>query len=125
MEPPMRTRYFERVSRKVSEPTGPFPLVLISDLSSKNKRHVSGLYSAATREPRPLLWRELTKSVPGRTKKDCRRRWCNILADGTAKGSWTESEDGRLSNAVQENGPKWTRVAAAVGTRNSDQCSSH
>ncbi|KAL8919228.1 MAG: hypothetical protein Q9208_006889 [Pyrenodesmia sp. 3 TL-2023] len=65
------------------------------------------------------------KGVPGRTNKDCRRRWCNILADGTTKGSWTESEDERLSHAVRENGPKWTQVAAAVGTRNSDQCSSH
>ncbi|KAL8835774.1 MAG: hypothetical protein Q9176_006722 [Flavoplaca citrina] len=79
----------------------------------------------ATRESRPLLWRELAKSVPGRTNKDCRRRWCNILSDGTAKGSWTESEDERLSNAVREHGHKWTRVAASVGTRNSDQCSSH
>ncbi|KAL9006264.1 MAG: hypothetical protein Q9188_000986 [Gyalolechia gomerana] len=79
----------------------------------------------ATQEARPLLWRELAKKVPGRTNKDCRRRWCNILADGTAKGPWTESEDERLSNAVRENGPKWTRVAALVGTRNSDQCSSH
>ncbi|KAI4287332.1 MAG: hypothetical protein L6R35_003413 [Caloplaca aegaea] len=79
----------------------------------------------ANKEGRPLLWRELAKSVPGRTNKDCRRRWCNILADGTTKGSWTESEDERLSHAVRENGPKWTQVAAAVGTRNSDQCSSH
>ncbi|KAL8939318.1 MAG: hypothetical protein Q9211_002798 [Gyalolechia sp. 1 TL-2023] len=79
----------------------------------------------ATQEGRPLLWRELAKRVPGRTNKDCRRRWCNILADGTAKGSWTESEDERLSNAVRAHGPKWTRVAGAVGTRNSDQCSSH
>lgn len=26
---------------------------------------------------------------------------------------------------MREYGPKWTRVAAAVSTRNSDQCSSH
>ncbi|KAL9017680.1 MAG: hypothetical protein Q9185_005014 [Variospora sp. 1 TL-2023] len=80
---------------------------------------------AANKEGRPLLWRELARNVPGRTNKDCRRRWCNILADGTTKGSWTESEDERLSHAVRENGPKWTQVAAVVGTRNSDQCSSH
>ncbi|KAL9012903.1 MAG: hypothetical protein Q9173_002368 [Seirophora scorigena] len=79
----------------------------------------------ANLEGRPLLWRELAKNVPGRTNKDCRRRWCNKLADGTTKGSWTESEDERLSHAVRQNGPKWTQVAAAVGTRNSDQCSSH
>lgn len=81
--------------------------------------------NTATQESRPLLWRELAKSVPGRTNKDCRRRWCNTLADGMTKGPWTESEDERLCNAVREHGSKWTRVAAAVGTRNSDQCSGH
>ncbi|KAL8785492.1 MAG: hypothetical protein Q9213_003318 [Squamulea squamosa] len=89
------------------------------------RKVVADVQSKATRESRPLLWRELAKNVPERTNKDCRRRWCNILSDGTAKGSWAESEDERLSNAVREHGPKWTRVAAAVGTRNSDQCSSH
>lgn len=42
-----------------------------------------------------------------------------------SKGPWTESEDERLWNAVRRFGPKWTRVAAAVGTRNSGQCVSH
>ncbi|KAL9588624.1 MAG: hypothetical protein Q9203_002570 [Teloschistes exilis] len=78
-----------------------------------------------TSESRPLLWREVAKSVPDRTNKDCRRRWCNILAGGTSKGHWTESEDERLSRAIREHGPQWTRVAAAVETRNPDQCSSH
>ena len=80
---------------------------------------------AAIQESRPLLWRELAKSVPGRTNKDCRRRWCNTIAEGMAKGAWTESEDERLSSAVQRYGSKWTRIAAAVETRTSDQCSSH
>ncbi|MCJ1462839.1 hypothetical protein MMC07_001442 [Pseudocyphellaria aurata] len=79
----------------------------------------------ANRESRPLLWHEIAKSVPSRSNKDCRRRWCNTLAIGTTKGSWTESEDERLSDAVQEYGCKWTQVAALVGSRNSDQCSSH
>nr|ANM86448.1 hypothetical protein [Cladonia uncialis subsp. uncialis]AUW31226.1 hypothetical protein [Cladonia uncialis subsp. uncialis] len=81
--------------------------------------------SKAIQESRPLLWRELAKSVPGRTNKDCRRRWCNTIAEGMAKGAWTESEDERLSSAVQRYGSKWTRIAAAVETRTSDQCSSH
>ena len=42
-----------------------------------------------------------------------------------AKGSWTESEDERLTHTVQEYGSKRTRVAAEVGTRTSDQYSSH
>lgn len=74
---------------------------------------------------RPLLWRELAKSVPGRSNKDCRRRWWNSLADGIAKGSWSEEEDERLIEAVRKYGTNWSHVARAVRSRNSDQCSSH
>jgi hypothetical protein len=74
---------------------------------------------------RPLLWREIAKSVPGRSNKDCRRRWCNSLTSGLSKGFWTESEDERLWNAVRKHGTKWAVVAQDVHTRNADQCSSH
>ncbi|KAK6077447.1 DNA-binding protein [Seiridium cupressi] len=76
-------------------------------------------------QSRALVWRELAKAVPGRTNKDCRRRWWNTLAGGTYKGHWSESEDERLVQAFTKYGPQWTRVAAAVKTRHPDQCSSH
>ncbi|OAQ99230.1 hypothetical protein LLEC1_01869 [Akanthomyces lecanii] len=81
--------------------------------------------SAAITESRPLLWRELAKTIPGRSNKDCRRRWWNSLADGTAKGPWSESEDAKLIHAVKEAGTNWRVVAQYVGSRTSDQCSSH
>ncbi|KAL2285081.1 hypothetical protein FJTKL_08327 [Diaporthe vaccinii] len=79
----------------------------------------------ATLQSRGLVWRELAKSVPGRTNKDCRRRWWNSLAGLTSKGQWSESEDERMLEAFAKYGPQWTLVAAAVGTRHPDQCSSH
>ncbi|KXX81397.1 Myb-related protein B [Madurella mycetomatis] len=81
--------------------------------------------NTALAESRPLLWRELAKSVPGRSNKDCRRRWWNSLADGTAKGPWSEEEDERLIEAVRKHGTSWSRVAQVVRSRNPDQCSSH
>ncbi|KAJ3499096.1 hypothetical protein NLG97_g619 [Lecanicillium saksenae] len=81
--------------------------------------------SAALAESRPLLWRELAKDIPGRSNKDCRRRWWNSLADGTAKGLWSEEEDGKLIQAVKELGTNWRVVAQHVGSRTPDQCSSH
>ncbi|EPE27468.1 Homeo [Glarea lozoyensis ATCC 20868] len=81
--------------------------------------------NTAQAQSRPLLWRELAKSVPGRSNKDCRRRWWNSLADGPAKGPWSENEDERLIEAVQKHGTNWSQVALAVGSRNSDQCLSH
>lgn len=74
---------------------------------------------------KPLLWRELAKSVPGRSNKDCRRRWWNSLAAGMTKGPWSEDEDARLIEAVRLHGLSWTHVAQSVLTRNADQCSSH
>lgn len=63
--------------------------------------------------------------MPGRSNKDCRRRWWNSLAEGTAKGLWSEEEDDLLMRAVQQHGPNWRHVAQDVGTRTPDQCSSH
>lgn len=83
------------------------------------------LWCAALAQSRPLLWRELAKSIPGRSNKDCRRRWWNSLADGTTKGSWAEEEDERLIEAVRKRGTNWSKVARDVGSRNSDQCASH
>lgn len=80
---------------------------------------------AAEAHQRPLLWRELAKAVPGRSNKDCRRRWWNSLAKSTASGTWSEKEDEQLIAAVHKHGLDWTKVAREVGSRGSDQCSSH
>ncbi|KAF5858500.1 hypothetical protein ETB97_004341 [Aspergillus alliaceus] len=79
----------------------------------------------AMAQSRPLMWRELAKCVPGRSNKDCRRRWWNSLADGTAKGLWSEEEDRLLMQAVSKYGTDWRRVAREVVSRTPDQCSSH
>ncbi|KIN05198.1 hypothetical protein OIDMADRAFT_177482 [Oidiodendron maius Zn] len=79
----------------------------------------------AQSQSRPLLWRELAKSVPGRSNKGCRRRWWNSLAGGTTKGPWSTEEDERLIAAVQKYGTRWRQVSREVGSRNADQCSSH
>ncbi|KAF2654188.1 hypothetical protein K491DRAFT_717360 [Lophiostoma macrostomum CBS 122681] len=39
-----------------------------------------------------------------------------------ATGSWSDTEDERLKVAVTKHGPRWTSVAAEVGTRNGEQC---
>ncbi|CAN9367570.1 unnamed protein product [Alternaria alternata] len=67
-------------------------------------------------------WCRIADNLPGRTNKDCRKRWHNSVAGGLKKGQWSKSEDQLLSRGVQQYGQKWTVVANCVGTRSADQC---
>ncbi|KAF9033961.1 hypothetical protein BDZ89DRAFT_947523 [Hymenopellis radicata] len=70
----------------------------------------------------PSRWFAIAKHIPNRTNKDCRKRWFAKMAPDIVKGAWAPDEDDRLVKAVQINGVRWSLVAAAVGTRNTDQC---
>ncbi|KAF2821201.1 hypothetical protein CC86DRAFT_411498 [Ophiobolus disseminans] len=67
-------------------------------------------------------WTAIALAVPGRSNKDCRKRWCNHLVGGLRKGPWDPSEDRRLGIGVKEYGAQWPLVAVEVGTRSADQC---
>ncbi|PWY93212.1 hypothetical protein BO94DRAFT_622366 [Aspergillus sclerotioniger CBS 115572] len=67
-------------------------------------------------------WTAVASEIPGRTNKDCRKRWHNALAAGRNKGYWTPEEDCLLERGVRLHGETWTEVAAIVSTRTADQC---
>ncbi|KAI1324236.1 hypothetical protein F5Y16DRAFT_412151 [Xylariaceae sp. FL0255] len=67
-------------------------------------------------------WHRIATKLPGRTNKDCRKRWVNKVRGGLKKGAWNESEDNRLLEAVQKHSQRWTLVANDVGFRSPDQC---
>ncbi|MCJ1269494.1 hypothetical protein MMC22_009386 [Lobaria immixta] len=66
-------------------------------------------------------WNDIAVFLPGRTNKDCRKRWSKVQLD-IRKGAWTRDEDKRLRQAVQQLGFKWSQVATLVQSRNADQC---
>ncbi|KAJ5454551.1 uncharacterized protein N7458_005507 [Penicillium daleae] len=68
-------------------------------------------------------WDAIARCLPGRTSRDVRKRWVNVLENQFNKGAWTKSEDDRLRIAVQLHGTRWVNVAKDVGTRSADQCS--
>ncbi|KIY71166.1 hypothetical protein CYLTODRAFT_419022 [Cylindrobasidium torrendii FP15055 ss-10] len=72
--------------------------------------------------PAPSKWFAISKHVPGRTNKDCRKRWFAKMASDVTKGGWAPDEDDRLRSAIDQYGPRWSMIASCVGTRNSDQC---
>ncbi|KAK4186757.1 hypothetical protein QBC35DRAFT_386543 [Podospora australis] len=68
-------------------------------------------------------WHRIATKLPGRTNKDCRKRWVNKVCGGLKKGLWDPEEDQRLQAAVEKHGLRWPLIAAEVGFRSPDQCS--
>ena len=50
-------------------------------------------------------WNRIAKLLPGRTNKDCRKRWSKV-SNLVNKGMWTTDEDRRLEAAVAAHGSK-------------------
>lgn len=67
-------------------------------------------------------WCQIALALPGRTNKDCRKRWHNSVAEGLKKGQWSKSEDQLLTHGVHCYGSQWTKVATCVSSRSADQC---
>ncbi|KAF2205734.1 transcription factor, Myb superfamily [Delitschia confertaspora ATCC 74209] len=67
-------------------------------------------------------WCRIATKLPGRSNKDCRKRWFNSVAGGLKKGTWTKSEDDLLRRGVEDYGHRWTLVAEVVRSRSADQC---
>ncbi|ESK89543.1 myb transcription [Moniliophthora roreri MCA 2997] len=72
--------------------------------------------------PTPSKWHAISKHVPNRTNKDCRKRWFAKMASDVVKGGWSPDEDERLVKAIEKYGTRWSMVASLVQSRNSDQC---
>ncbi|EEQ35762.1 conserved hypothetical protein [Microsporum canis CBS 113480] len=67
-------------------------------------------------------WQKIAAVLPGRSNKDCRKRWFNVLSGGLRKGAWSPEEDSFLRDAVRVEGKSWMRVAQHVPQRTADQC---
>ncbi|KAL2869087.1 Homeodomain-like protein [Aspergillus lucknowensis] len=67
-------------------------------------------------------WCHIAEKLPGRTNKDCRKRWHNTMAGEFRKGPWAKQEDEQLKKAIAKHGTRWTIVASGVKTRSAEQC---
>lgn len=52
-------------------------------------------------------WDRIARSLPGRSNKDCRKRWMNVVAGGLRKGAWTNHEDNQLQEGVKDFGSRF------------------
>lgn len=51
-------------------------------------------------------WCQIASKLPGRTNKDCRKRWHNAVAGGLNKGQWSKAEDDLLRRGIEKHGQK-------------------
>ncbi|EPE06540.1 myb-like dna-binding protein bas1 [Ophiostoma piceae UAMH 11346] len=65
-------------------------------------------------------WKVVADKIPGRTTKDCRKRWFHSLDPNVRKGRWTADEDQILKQAYQELGPAWHIIASMIRGRKDD-----
>ncbi|KAF8825532.1 hypothetical protein HHX47_DHR6000243 [Lentinula edodes] len=56
--------------------------------------------------PNPSKWFAISTHVPGRTNKDCRKRWFARMAADIVRGVWSADEDTKLLSAVEKYGTK-------------------
>lgn len=54
-----------------------------------------------------MKWSEATKEIKGRSGKQIRERWFNILNPQINKAKWSVEEERLLFQLYQQFGPKW------------------
>lgn len=69
-----------------------------------------------------VSWDLMSKLLPSRKPKDCRKRWSNSLDPSLKKGRWTKQEDQLLLKAYNDHGASWQKVALDIPGRTDDQC---
>ncbi|KAF9961808.1 hypothetical protein BGZ72_001724 [Mortierella alpina] len=67
-------------------------------------------------------WAKIAACVPGRTNKNCRKRWFHSLDPSLKKGAWTEEEDELLRTGVEKFKGQWSKIAERIQGRTDDQC---
>lgn len=65
----------------------------------------------------PRNWIAISRSVPGRSEKSCRFRWCNRLSPNVQRQPFTPEEDAIIVAAQGVHGNKWATIARLLTGR--------